>query len=98
MENLLLIGVVIFLVWIIYLKPKKEEEEHLKKKNEDEAKRENRKDNFRYNRNYKNVCWHCGEHIDSKHNILCSKCDYYFVCNNCGNCLCDNPEYKHLRR
>lgn len=49
-----------------------------------------------YNSKYINHCWFCHSNIDSRYNKKCPKCNRYYICNHCGKCLCDSPEYnKH---
>jgi|TARA_Y100000310_G_C20306327_1_gene634134 hypothetical protein len=62
---------------------------------------------------YKSRCWSCKESIESIKseykmvgwvqntwlgNKKCSRqnCNY-FICNNCGKCLCDSRHYSHLK-
>lgn len=47
-----------------------------------------------YKKEYKNHCWYCGTRIDSNVNAKCNKCNKYYVCSNCGRCLCDSPKYE----
>ena len=45
------------------------------------------------NYKYINHCWFCHSSIDSRYNQKCPKCNRYYICNHCGRCLCDSPEY-----
>lgn len=46
-----------------------------------------------YSRPYLNHCWNCQREIDSNYNRKCPKCNKYYICNYCGKCLCDSPQY-----
>lgn len=44
---------------------------------------------------YKNHCWNCNTYIDSREDIKCFVCRKYYICKNCGKCLCGAPWYKN---
>lgn len=97
MDNLIIIGVLVFLIWVIFIKPKKNEEEKSRQKCERDLK-EDQKRKYTYSSNilnYKNVCWNCGKSIDSKVDMPCNRCHKFYKCKNCKKCLCDNPVYKN---
>ena len=43
---------------------------------------------------YINHCWNCYETIHSDYQEKCSKCNRFYICSECENCLCDSPSYK----
>ena len=43
---------------------------------------------------YINHCWNCKQAIDSRINKLCPKCNQFYVCSNCGCCVCSYREKK----
>lgn len=50
--------------------------------------------NYPRNRFYINHCWNCKSPINHQLNKMCNKCNYFFICNNCGKCYCDSSRYE----
>jgi len=48
---------------------------------------------IRHFRNYQNHCWSCKSDINSHTNQVCPKCNFFYICNDCGKCYCDSPFY-----
>lgn len=63
---------------------------YINKKN---TEKDNKKTSVPYSRHYSNHCWNCKREIDSNYNRKCNKCNKYYICNYCGKCLCDSPQY-----
>ena len=79
---LLMIAVGAAMMYYDYLKFSKEEDEKQKRFIKP------------YNRKYQNHCWYCYSEINSNNNKKCPKCNRYYICNHCGRCLCDSPNYR----
>ena len=62
-------------------------------KNKKNTEKDDKKTRVPYSRPYLNHCWNCQREIDSNYNRKCPKCNKYYICNYCGKCLCDSPQY-----